>query len=48
MTQENKRILKDRLYNAHYIGDYSSDNPFVGIYFESLAELMDDYKNGKL
>ncbi len=48
MTLEDKQILRDRLYNAHYIGDNSSDNPFVGIYFESLVELIDDYKNRKL
>ena len=48
MTQEDKRALRDRLYDAHEIGDYKQDDPFVGIYFDSLVELMDDYKNGKL
>jgi hypothetical protein len=48
MTQEEKQSLKNRLYDAHTIGDYKEDDPFVGIYFNSLVELMDDYKNGNL
>lgn len=48
MTQEDKQTLRDRLYNAHEIAEYHQDDPFVGIYFDSLVELMDDYKNGKL
>lgn len=48
MTQEEKQSLKDRLYGSHTIGDYKQDDPFVGIYFDSLVELMDDYKNGNL
>jgi len=48
MTRENKQALRDRLYEAHRIADYEQDDPFVGIYFDSLVELMDDYKNGKL
>lgn len=48
MKKEDKQVLRDRLYNAHRIGDYKEDDPFVGIYFDSLVELMDDYKNGKL
>lgn len=48
MTQEDKQALRDRLYDAHSIGDYKQDDPFVGIYFDSLVDLMDDYKNGKL
>lgn len=48
MTQEEKQSLKDRLYGAHTIVDYKQEDPFVGIYFDSLVELMDDYKNGNL
>ncbi len=48
MTQKDKQALRDRLYDAHRIADYMQDDPFVGIYFDSLVELKDDYKNGKL
>ena len=48
MTQEDKLALRQRLYNAHMIADYNEEDPFVGIYFDSLIELMDDYKNGNL
>lgn len=48
MKKEDKQALRDRLCEAHSIGDYEQDDPFVGIYFDSLVELMDDYKNGKL
>ena len=48
MKNEDKQVLRDRLYDAHSIGDYEQDDHFVGIYFDSLVELMDDYKNGKL
>ncbi len=48
MTRKDKQALRDRLYDAHRIVDYKQDDPFVGIYFYSLVELMDDYKNGKL
>lgn len=48
MGQQEKEALRQRLYNAHMIADYNNDDPFVGIYFDSLVELMEDYKNGKL
>ena len=48
MTQEDKQALRNRLYDSHKIGDYKQDDPFVGIFFDDLVELMDDYKNGKL
>ena len=48
MTQEDKLALRQRLYNAHMIADYNEEDPFVCIYFDSLIELMDDYKNGNL
>lgn len=48
MKQEDKQALRQRLYNAHMIADYNNDDHFVGIYFDSLVKLMDDYINGKL
>lgn len=48
MEQEDKQALRQKLYNAHMIADYNDEDPFVGIYFDSLVKLMDDYKNGNL
>lgn len=48
MTPKEKQKLIDRLYEAHLIADYKEEDPFVGIYFDNLVELLDDYKNGKL
>ena len=48
MTPQEKQRLRDRLYEAHLIADYKEEDPFVGIYFADLVELLDDYKNGKI
>lgn len=48
MTEKEKQRLRNRLYDAHLIADYKEEDPFVGIYFDNLVELLDDYKNGKL
>ena len=48
MIQEDKQALKRRLYDIHSIIDYKQGDPFVGIFFDSLVELMDDYKNEML
>jgi hypothetical protein len=41
MTQEKKSELRSLLFNEHRIVDFSSDNPFVGIYFNDLVDIID-------
>jgi len=41
MTQEKKGELRSLLFNEHRIVDFSSDNPFVGIYFNDLVDIID-------
>lgn len=48
MTPEEKERLKDLLYQAKFITDKENEDPFVGIYFVDLIDLLDDYKNGNI
>ena len=41
MTQEKIDELRSLLFNEHRIVDFSSDNPFVGIYFNDLVDVID-------
>lgn len=41
MTQEEKVELRSLLFNEHRIVDFSSENPFVGIYFNDLVDIID-------
>lgn len=44
MTQEEKEKLRNILYNKKCIADYREEDPFVGIYFSDLINLLEDYK----
>lgn len=44
MTQEEKEKLRNILYNKKCIADYREEDPFVGIYFSDLIDLLEDYK----
>lgn len=44
MTQEEKEKLRNILYNKKCIADYRDEDPFVGIYFSDLIDLLEDYK----
>lgn len=44
MTQEEKEKLRNILYNKKCIADYREEDPFVGIYFNDLINLLEDYK----
>ena len=48
MTQEQKQKLRKLLYNNKWITDINDDDPFVGIYFSDLIDLLEDYKAGRL
>lgn len=48
MTNEEKEKLKDLLYQSKFITDKKTNDPFVGIYFVDLIDLLDDYKNGNI
>ena len=44
MTQEEKEKLRNILYNKKCIADYREEDPFVGIYFDDLIDLFEEYK----
>lgn len=44
MIQEEKEKLRDILYNKKCIADYREEDPFVGIYFSDLIDLLENYK----
>lgn len=44
MTQEEKEKLRNLLYEKKLIADYREVDPFVGIYFNDLIDLLEDYK----
>ena len=44
MTQEEKEKLRNILYNKKCIADYREEDPFVGIYFSDLIDLLEDYE----
>jgi len=48
MTQEEKEKLKDLLYQAKFITNKDSEDPFVNMYLTDLIDLLDDYKNGNI
>lgn len=48
MTQEEKERLRNILYNKKCIADYREEDPFVGIYFNDLIDLLVDYKLNRL
>ena len=48
MTSEEKEKLKDLLYQAKFITDKENEDPFVGIYFTDLVDLLNDYKMGNI
>ena len=48
MTQEEKEILKDLLYQSKFVTNKDNEDPFVGIYLTDLIDLLDDYKNEKI
>ena len=48
MTNEEKERLKNLLYNSKFIVNRDVEDPFVGIYFVDLIDLLDDYKNGNI
>lgn len=48
MTQEQKEKLRKILYQLKYITDSEEKDPFVGIYFSDLIDLLDEYKSNRL
>lgn len=42
MTQEQKEKIRNILYNNKCIADYKEEDPFVGIYFSDLIDLLED------
>lgn len=48
MTQEEKEKLRKILYQLKYITDSEEEDPFVGIYFSDLIDLLEDYKLERL
>lgn len=48
ITQEEKEKLRKILYQLKYITDSEEKNPFVGIYFNDLIDLLVDYKLNRL
>jgi len=48
MTQEEKEKLRKILYQLKYITDSEEKDPFVGIYFSDLINLLDEYKLNRL
>ena len=44
MIQEDKEKIRNILYNNKCIADYKEEDPFVGIYFSDLINLLEDYK----
>ena len=48
MTEEQKEKLRKLLYQLKYITDSEEKDPFVGIYFSDLIDLLEDYKLNRL
>lgn len=46
MTQEEEKEIRNILYNNKWIANYKEEDPFVGIYFSDLLDLLEDYKLG--
>lgn len=44
MTESEKEKLHKILYQLKYITDSEEKDPFVGIYFSDLIDLLEDYK----
>lgn len=43
MTQEQQDKLRMALYNAKFTTDAEDENPFVGIYFNDLLDIIHDF-----
>jgi len=43
MTREQQDKLRRALYNAKFTTDAEDENPFVGIYFNDLLTIIEDY-----
>lgn len=43
MTQEQQDKLRRALYNAKFTTDAYDENPFVGIYFDDLLDIIHDF-----
>lgn len=43
MTQEKKEELRKALYNGKFTTDAEDENPFVGIYFQDLLDVIHDF-----
>ena len=43
MTQEQQDKLRRALYNAKFTTDAHDENPFVGVYFNDLLDIIEDY-----
>ena len=48
MKPEDKEKLRKLLYQLGYITDSEEKDPFVGIYFSDLIDLLEDYKLERL
>ena len=48
MAEEEKEKLRKILYQLKYITDFEKKDPFVGIYFSDLVDLLNDYKLNRL
>lgn len=48
MTEEEKEKLRKILYQLKFITDSKEKDPFVGIYFSDLIDLLVDYKLNRL
>lgn len=47
-TEEQKEKLRKILYQLKYITNSEEEDPFVGIYFSDLIDLLEDYKLNRL
>jgi hypothetical protein len=43
MTQEQQDKLRKALYNAKFTTDAEDENPFVGVYFDDLLAIIEEY-----
>ena len=48
MTSEEKEKLKELLYQAKFIIDKDSEDPFISMYLVDFIDLLEDYKNGNI
>lgn len=44
MTQEQQDKLRRALYNAKFTTDAHDENPFVGVYFNDLLDVLHDFE----